>query len=243
VALGICGPRPAAAEDSPPHPVASRQQIEQAVDRAIGYLQTESASWMKTRNCAACHHAAMPLWALGEARRQGYAIDEKFVSDTFAATLGSPEKLIAAKLFDDPAAPPDPRPIGQGVKIGAAFLAVAAQSLPALDAGQKHSLRRIGEEIVKKQREDGSWDFYLSRPPINESQTTDAAWLIMALQGAADADAPESPRAALAKATAWLAAKELPDNLQDKVLRLLLAARTGKSGEETKALIDDLFAL
>ena len=72
----------------------------------------------------------MVLWSLSEADRQGYAIDKKFVADTAEATLGSPQKMIASKLFDDPAAPPDPRPIGKGVKIGTAFMAVAARSLP-----------------------------------------------------------------------------------------------------------------
>ena len=58
-------------------PPATPQQVQQTVDRAIGYLQTESAAWLNTRQCAACHHLPMPLWALGEAERQGYAIDKK----------------------------------------------------------------------------------------------------------------------------------------------------------------------
>ena len=40
------------------------------------------------------------------------------------------------------------------------------------------------------------------RPPINESQTTDAAWIVMALQGQAGPAAPKSQREALAKAVA-----------------------------------------
>ena len=60
--------------------------------------------------------------------------------------------------------------------MGLPFLAVAAQSLPALKEGQKQSLKLIAEEIVKKQQPDGSWEFFatLRRPPINECQTTDA---------------------------------------------------------------------
>jgi hypothetical protein len=34
-------------------PIATMAQIHQAVDRAIGYLQTESATWLNTRKCAA----------------------------------------------------------------------------------------------------------------------------------------------------------------------------------------------
>ena len=130
----------------------------------------------------------MPLWALSEAERQGYAIDKKFVADTTESLLGSRDKLMASKIFPNPADPPDPRPQGRGLNMGLPFLAVAAQSLPSLTEGQKQSLKLIAEEIVKKQQPDGSWEFFatLRRPPINESQTTDAAWIIMALEGKRD---------------------------------------------------------
>ena len=191
------GPLPLTAEpcrrtglDSPARP----QQVRQTIERAIGYLQTESAAWLKTRKCAACHHVPLPLWALSEAGRQGYAIDGKFVADTAEALLGSRDKLMASKIFPNPADPPDPRPQGRGLNMGLPFLAVAARSLPSLSDGQKQSLKRIAEEIVRKQQPDGSWEFFatLRRPPINESQTTDAAWIIMALEGETGPDAPES---------------------------------------------------
>jgi len=63
------------ADESTSIPVATPEQTQQTVERAIGYLQTESAAWLKTRKYAACHHVPMPLWALNEAERQGYAID------------------------------------------------------------------------------------------------------------------------------------------------------------------------
>src|SRR5205807_6109096 len=112
------------------------------------------------------------------------------------------DKLMASKIFPNPADKPDPRPQGRGLNMGLPFLAVAAQSLPALTEGQKQSLQLIAEEIVKKQQPDGSWEFFatLRRPPINESQTTDAAWIILALQGEAGPDAPEARRTALKKA-------------------------------------------
>ena len=241
--LGLGLARLALADELVSIPPAKPRQVQQTVERALGYMQTESAAWLKTRQCAACHHVPLVLWAVNEAERHGYAIDKKFVADTAEATVGSPEKLIASKLFDDPAAPPDPRPLGKGVKIGTAFMAVAARSLPALNEGQKQSLRRIADEIVKKQRDDGSWEFFLSRPPINESQTTDAVWLIMALQGETGPDASESERAALAKATAWQDRTKLRDNLQDKVFKVLLAARAGKHRDETQPTIDALLAL
>jgi hypothetical protein len=231
------------ADGAGPFPAATTQQVRQAVERAINYTQTESASWLKSRKCAACHHAPLVVWSLGEAERQGYAIDKEFVTRTLEETLGSNEKLISAKLFDDPATPPDPRPMGKGVKIGAAFMAAAARTLPSLTDGQKQSLGEIASGIIEKQRQDGSWEFFLSRPPINESQTTDAVWLIMALPGETGPNATEAQRTAIAKANAWLASAELPSTLQDKAFRLLLAARGGKPREAMQSTIDELTAV
>jgi hypothetical protein len=226
-------------------PPAKTEQVQQAVDRAIGYLETESAAWLNTRKCAACHHVPMPLWALSEAKRHGYAIDQKYLADTIESLLGGRDKLMASKIFPNPADPPDPRPQGRGLNMGLPFLAVAAQSLPTLQEGQKQSLKVIGEEIVKKQQPDGSWEFFatLRRPPINESQTTDAAWIIMALEGAMGPDAPESLRAALSRAIAWLDAAKLSDIHQDKVLKVLIGARSARPRETMQTTINELLAL
>jgi hypothetical protein len=245
VLLGLCLSRPAPAAEPTPVPRATTPQVHQAVDRAIKYLQTESAAWLSTRKCAACHHAPLPLWALAEAERQGYAIDKKFLADTFESLLGSRDKLLASKIFPDPAAPPDPRPQGRGVNMGLPMLAVAAQSLPAPNEGQKQSLQSIAEEIVRKQQPDGSWEFFatLRRPPINESQATDAAWTILALQGQAPPAAPKAQREALAKATAWLDGVKPSDLHQDRVMKVILGVRLGKPRKALQATIDDLLGL
>jgi len=233
------------AEESVASPAATTEQIRQAVDRAIPYLQNESASWLSTRVCAACHHAGMPFWALSVADRQGYAIDKKYLAEKIESLLGSKEKLLSSKIFPNPAGPPDPRPQGQGLNMGLPFLAVAARSLPSLEDGQKQSLKLIAEEIVSKQKPDGSWEFFatLRRPPINESQTTDAAWIIMALARETEADAPETQRAALAKAIAWLDAALPADLHQDKALKVLLGVRSGTPREKLQTTIDELLAL
>src|SRR5262245_52610811 len=110
VLLGVCLSRPALAGEPTSVPRAATPEFHETVDRAIKYLQTESAAWLSTRQCAACHHVPMPLWALGEAERQGYAIDKTFVARTTETLLGNKDNLLASKIFSDPAAPPDPRP-------------------------------------------------------------------------------------------------------------------------------------
>jgi hypothetical protein len=187
----------------------------------------------------------MPLWALSEAERQGYAIDKKFVVDTTESLLGSKEKLLSSKIFPNPAEPPDPRPQGRGLNLGLPFLAVAVRSMPTLTEGQKQSLKLIAEEIVTKQQPDGSWEFFatLRRPPINESQSTDAAWIVMALQGTTGPDAPGPQRAALSKAVAWLDGARRSDSHQDKVLTLILGVRSDRPREALQPTVGELLAL
>jgi hypothetical protein len=242
----LCCNRSAHSDDSVTTPSpATPQQIEQSVERAIGYLQTESASWLKTRGCAACHHVPMPLWALSEADTRGYPIDKKYLADTIEALLGSKEKLLASKIFPDPDAPADPRPQGRGLNMGLPFLAVAARSFSALDERHNQSLGLILEEIVRKQQPDGSWEFFagLRRPPINENQRTDAAWILMAFEEKSAADKPEAQKQALAKAQKWFEKAPSTDIHQDKVLKLLLAARAGIARESLQPAIDELLAL
>ena len=173
------------------------------------------------RKCAACHHAPLALWALSEAEKQGYSINKKFVTDTIDSLLGSRDKLMSSKIFPNPADPPDPRPQGRGLNMGLPFLVVAARSMPSLSDAQKQSLKLITEEIIKKQQGDGSWEFFatLRRPPINESQTTDAAWIITALQSEIGSDAPEAQCAALTKAIAWLKPQSTPIFIKTKSSR------------------------
>ncbi len=225
-------------------PSATTAQIQQTVDRATKYVQAESAAWLKTRKCAACHHAPMPLWALGEAERRGYTVDRKFVTETTESLLGSKDKLLASRIFPNPADRSDPRPQGRGLNLGLPMLAVAAQSLSPLTEGQRQSLKLIAQEIVKKQRSDGSWEFFatLRRPPINESQTTDAAWIVLALQGMTGPAATDSERGALSKAIAWLDTAKR-DLHQDKVFKLLLAVRFGKPRESMQSMINELLSL
>jgi hypothetical protein len=236
---------PAVASEAALFPAATARQVQQTVDHAIQYLQTESADWLHTRKCAACHHVPMPLWALAEAGQHGYSIDKRFVAQTVESLLGSREALLSSKIFPNPADPPDPRPQGRALNMGLPFLAVAARSLPSLTDGQEQSLKLIAEEIVRKQKPDGSWEFFatLRRPPINESQTTDAVWIIMTLQCEKGSDVSESRRNALSKATAWFDAVKASATHQDKVLKLLVGLRSAKPRQTMQRTIDELLAM
>lgn len=233
------------AEDVSGAPKVAPDDIERTVNRAIGYLQSESASWLGARKCAACHHAPLPIWALSEAASQGYAIDNRYLSETVESLLGSKDNLLNSRVFPNPADPPDPRPQGRGLNMGLPLLAVAAKSLPTLSENQKQSLGLIAEEIVSKQQADGSWEFFdtLRRPPINENQVTDTAWILMALDDLSRIQSSDATQTSLAKGTAWLDAAPSSNVHQDTTLRLLFALRRDQPPFDLQTKIDELLAL
>jgi len=230
---------------SPSSAIASENAVHQTVDRATGYLQKESANWARTRGCASCHHAPMAIWALSEAKRNGYSIDDKYLADSVESVLGSVEKLRASKSFPDPKAPPDPRPQGRGLNMGLPMLAVAANVFPELTDAQQESLKLVAGEIITKQQSDGSWEFFqtLRRPPINESQTTDAAWIIMALEDINNRSPDKSIHGSLTKAKAWLESSHPAELHQEKVTGLILDVRANGSKELIASRVKELLAL
>jgi len=240
--LGICLCRFAQAGKGGAQTHVETGKVQHSVERAIEYLQAESGSWVKQGRCASCHHVAMPLWALNEAGSQGYIVDRDFLNHIADVALGSPQKMIAAGIAENPAKP-DPRPMGRGVNVGAVFMAVAARPSPTLAQGPEQCLKLIADDIVRKQQPDGSWEFFLSRPPINQSQTTDAAWIIMVLQGEAGPDTPESHRKALQKGLAWLNSSGEPDGQEVTALKLLVAIRAGAPHATIDAACEHLLKL
>ena len=213
---------------------ATPQQVRQTVERAVGYMQGQSTQWLATRKCAACHHVAFPLWAMGEAERQGYAIDRKWFAKTAEGTFGGQEEMIAAKLIYGPKDAPDPRPEGRGVRMGLVFMAVAAETFAAPTAGQKHCLQVTRDNIDTTQLKDGSWNFLDDRPPIHESRASDAAWIMFALGGLAHSQPTTAERAVIDRGMAWLEGTKLAENHQGKVLKVLLAIRAGKSRDRQR---------
>ena len=112
--LGLCLSQLAVADEPTAVPPATTEEIQQTVDRAIVYIQAESASWLSTRGCRRLSSRADGVLGIGEADRQGYAIDKKYLADKIESLLGSKDKLLTSKIFPNPADPPDPRRRGEG---------------------------------------------------------------------------------------------------------------------------------
>ncbi len=216
------------------------QQGRAAVERGLVFLQQDAAKWRKEKTCATCHHGTMTVWALCEARSQGYTVPAETLADTVKWTK---ERL---STIDKPR---DTRPGWSMVNTPAIYLATMALAVPKQDAVSTEDLKRIAGHLLRHQEADGAWS-WASAPPKNrpppffESDEVATRLAFMALGPHVPADPKEkSPiRDARDRGAAWLAKTKPSDTTQAAALRLLFKARAGEPAKSVQPEIDAFLA-
>jgi hypothetical protein len=67
-ALADPDPKSSTKESRPP------SQARAAAERGLGFLVKDAAKWRADKQCSTCHHGTMTVWALSEAKAQGYPV-------------------------------------------------------------------------------------------------------------------------------------------------------------------------
>src|SRR5262245_37548534 len=141
----------------PPAAAATPQEGRKAVERGLDFLQKDAAQWRKDRQCSSCHHGTMTVWALTEAKSQGY--------DVAAETLADAAKWLKERL-DGIDLPRDTRPGWSMVNTPALYLSGMALGVLKQGAVSADELKRIAGHLLRHQEDDGSWA-WSSAPPKN----------------------------------------------------------------------------
>jgi hypothetical protein len=182
----------------------------------------------------------MTVWALTEARSQGYQVAAESLADTVKWTK---DRLLARIDL-----PRDKRPGWSMVNTPALYLSAMALSVPRQDAVSADELKRIAGHLLRHQEADGSWAWSSAPaknrpPPVFESDevATLLAYLALGPQVPADSREKSSARDAREKAEAWLAKTKPSDTTQAAALRLLVRARAGGPARALQAEIDLVF--
>jgi hypothetical protein len=181
----------------------------------------------------------MTVWALSEAKAQGYAVG----TDEFAEIVQWTKEQTIPRSIPTTR---DPRPGWKLVSIRAIYLGVMSQNLPVLS---RDEINRVAVHLARHQEEDGSFLLPLpainGAPPIWESSETLALWALLAWEPSVPNDPEEAAaaRASREKTVAWLAKAKPTNTAQSLSLRLLLDVRTGKSAEQLQEGIDQVFKL
>src|SRR6516162_6118110 len=80
LAAGV-GPARAAAPPRQRPREATPPQARRAAERGLAFLRKDAQKWRKERKCSTCHHGTMTVWALSEAKSQGYAVKPETLVD------------------------------------------------------------------------------------------------------------------------------------------------------------------
>jgi squalene-hopene/tetraprenyl-beta-curcumene cyclase len=178
----------------------------------------------------------MTVWALSEAKAQGYSVG--------AATLADMSRWTKERLKDVDKTS-DPRPGWSMVNSPAVYLATMAQAVPAQTVVTANELRQIAGHLLRHQEADGPWAWSSAPtknrpPPFFESDEVVTLLASMALGPHVPKDARQqsAEREARDKAAAWLATNRPNDTTQAAAFRLLAKVRAGESAKALAPEID-----
>ncbi|MBI3408924.1 MAG: terpene cyclase/mutase family protein [Planctomycetes bacterium] len=212
--------------------------IQDAVQRGLEFLTTEAITWKEARRCASCHHAPMMIWSLSEAKKQGYAVDDKALTEVITWVLAKDDP---GKVFPNP-----PPKVGadnvKPVRQGPLTLALAFAATPVPERDDREGIARLIDPLLDDQAEDGSWSLPAGgRPPLVDTKETMTLWTLLALKMAdVKQRSKDDHRGVWEKGLKWLAANSPGDSHQAAVLHLLLEQKQGKKREELRPQVDAL---
>ena len=203
--------------------------VDPSIDRGLAFLAKDARAWRDDHHCASCHHAALVVWSMREAKLHGAAVDEPLLAELtkWVATSGD-GKFAMARPANAPRA----------LSPKAVWFALALGADPKPDAVSREGLRLLLETMKGEQTENGSWSTWPeSRPPIfgNSDESMTALATLAMTPAAAVGD--DSAKAARNKGIRWLIETKTDDDPQSIAMRLVLWNRLGRPAEEWEPLV------
>jgi hypothetical protein len=202
-------------------------KIKSVIERGLGFVKEDALKWRKDRECSTCHHGTMTVWAMNEARAQGFAVAAEDLADM--------TKWTKDRLLKDIGKPRDTRPGWSMVNSSALMLAAMAQAVPMQTSVTDDELKAIAGHLLRHQETDGAWAWSSAPaknrpPPFFESDEVATLLGFMALGPHVNTDvkAKSPEREARAKAAAWLAKQKPNETTQAAAYRLLVKVRAGE---------------
>ena len=210
-------------------PRAKPADVGPTIKRGLGFLARDALAWKKKHNCASCHHAALVVWSMREAKLRGIAVDEPVLAEM--------TKWVA-ESGDGRTGIPRPAGIPKALNAKAVWFALALGADPKPDAVARKGLKLLRKTVQSDQTEKGAWASWPeTRPPIfgnsDESMTALATLAVLPAAAAGDAEA----KAVRDKGVKWLARTKSDGDPQSVAMRLILWIRLGRPASDWQPLV------
>ncbi len=232
------------------------EQLRIASQKAIQIVESSSAEYLKQRECFSCHHQAMSIMALMEARTRGLKVDMQNLERQVARTL---EHLKRGQADYRQAK-------GQGGGVDTAGYALSA--LDAAKVPRNETTDAVTHYLLEIHSAKKHWSCSSNRPPTESSDISTTAVALRGLatyfnpsdiansSAASDAGSASSvtPRTEqlerrLRDCDTWLA-RQSPADTEERVFRIFIAqqrarldgrvARSDEGLEQERALVKQL---
>jgi hypothetical protein len=218
-------PSAGSAQDLRPEP----SRVGATIDRGLRFLTRDALAWKNKHNCASCHHAALVIWAMREAKQRGHAVDEPVLTELTKAVAESGDGKFGL---------PRPASAPKAASPKAIYFALALGADPRPDALSRTGLKRFLKTVKGEQTDNGSWSTWPeTRPPIfgPSDETLTALAVLAVLPEAAAGDA--SAKAVRDTGIKWLTETKSDDDPQSVAMRLVLWTRLGRPAKEWQPLV------
>src|SRR4051794_4771685 len=152
------------------------------IDRGLAFLTKDALAWKKEHNCVSCHHAALVIWAMREAKQRGHAVEEPVLTQLTKRVAESGDGKFGL-------ARPASAPKANSPK--AVWFALALGADPKPDAISQKGMKLLLKTVKSDQIENGPWSTWPeARPPIfgnsDESMTALATLAVLPAAAAGD---------------------------------------------------------
>jgi hypothetical protein len=224
--------KPAPAPSSRSVPAVTSSSVAAAIDRGVAFLIKDAQAWKARHNCVSCHHAALTIWSLQEAKQRGHAVDEPYLAEL--------TKWVA-ESGDGKTGVPRPKSAPNGLNTKAMYFALALGTDPQPDPVTQTGLKRMLGTVNSDQNPDGTWTAWpATRPPIfgdtTETATVQETLALLPLASAGD----DAAKAAFDNGVRWLSASKPGNDPRSLALRLVLWRRIKRPNSEWKPLLEQI---
>jgi hypothetical protein len=219
----LCGV--ATAEES--HP--KRSDAGAAIDRGLAFLAKDAIAWKNEHHCVSCHHAALVVWSMREAKQRGYAVDEPVLAEL---------TQWLAQSGDGKTGVPRPAGVPRALNAKAVWFALALGASAQPDPVSQQGSKLLLTTVKSDQNENGSWSSWPeTRPPIfgNSDESMTALATLAVVASAASGD--DSARAVRDKGIQWLSRTKTDGDPQSTAMRLVLWRKLSRPAAEWKPLL------